>query len=347
MSCKGDTMKAVVYDSTEGLAVRNLPLPRLGPNEVLIQVVNTGVCGSDHSIIESGTLKDGTIIGHEVSGMVADMGRDVRDVETGSRVIIRPTYCGECRECRMGKPYLCQVDRRTIGLGDLQGGFAEYLKVDPRMLIPIPEGVDSQNGALAEAFAAALHGIYCSKSKGGAALVIGGGFIGLSLVSLLKVMGFGPVALSEPVGEKRRIAVTLGADIVMNPASENPVLRTMDETDGVGFETVFECSGRGESVQTAVNTAANGGTVCVVSIIMQNVEIMPLVLNFKELWLTGSYSNTHEENSRCLRWMAEGKIDGRPLITDHIGLDALPRVYRERIHTGRAIKVMLRIGEEF
>ena len=84
-----------------------------------------------------------------------------------------------------------------------------------------------------------------------------------------------------------------------------------------------------------------------VSIIMHDVAITPLVLNFKEIRLTGSYSNTHEENRQCLRWMAEGKLEGRSMITDYIGLDDLPRVYRERIHTGKAIKVMLRIGEEF
>jgi threonine dehydrogenase-like Zn-dependent dehydrogenase len=90
-----------------------------------------------------------------------------------------------------------------------------------------------------------------------------------------------------------------------------------------------------------------GGTVCIVSIIMKNIEIIPLTLNFKEIWLTGSYSNTHEENKRCLAWMKEGKIDGRLLISDYIGLDDLPRVYEERINTGKAVKVMIGIGEEF
>jgi len=340
-------MKAAVYDSRKKLVVRDVPMPELGANEVLIKVVNTGFCGSDHSMIESGSLKDGIIIGHEVSGTVADMGAQVAGTSVGDRVIIRPTYCGKCRECRMGKPYLCQADRRTIGLGDFPGGFAEYLKVDPRMLIPIPEGVDSQNGALAETFAASLHGIRCSGKEGGSALVIGGGSIGLALVRLLKIMGFGPIALSEPVEKKRTLAIDFGADTVVDPFNENLILRVMDETGGAGFDTVFECSGLGESVQTAVNAAANGGTVCVVSIIMRNIEIMPVALNFKEVWLTGSYSNTHEENIRCLRWMAEGKIDGKPLITDYISLDNLPLAYRERIDTGRAIKVMLRIGEEF
>lgn len=340
-------MRAVVYDSETKLALRDVPVPELSENEVLVKVVNTGFCGSDHSLIESGGLANGTIVGHEVSGFVEEMGRKVEGPVMGERVMIRPTYCGECRECRLGKPYLCTTDRRTIGLGDYQGGFAEYLKVDPRMLIPIPEGVDSQNAALAEAFAASLHGIECTGKRGGSALVIGGGTIGLALVRLLKIIGFGPIALSEPVEKKREIASHYGADLVIDPFQENLIMRTMDETGGKGFDSVFECSGAGESVQTAINTAAVGGTVCVVSIIMKNIEIIPLTLNFKEIWLTGSYSNTHEENIQCLQWMKEGKIDGRPLISDYIGLEDLPRVYGERINTGEAVKVMLAIGDEF
>jgi threonine dehydrogenase-like Zn-dependent dehydrogenase len=340
-------MKAALYDSEKKLAVRDVPMPELSEKEVLVKVVNAGFCGSDHSMIESGSLKDGTIVGHEVSGIVEDMGKKVEGPSVGERVMIRPTYCGKCRECRLGKPYLCQVERRTIGLGDFQGGFAEYLKVDPRMLIPIPAGVDSQNAALAEAFAASLHGIECSGKKEGSALVIGGGSIGLALVRLLKIMGFGPIALSEPVEKKRVIAELYGADAVIDPFQENLAVRTMDETGGKGFDSVFECSGAGESVQAAINAATVGGTVCIVSIIMKNIEIIPLTLNFKEIWLTGSYSNTHEENKRCLAWMKEGKIDGRLLISDYIGLDDLPRVYEERINTGKAVKVMIGIGEEF
>ncbi|HDP24730.1 MAG TPA: hypothetical protein ENN34_04730 [Deltaproteobacteria bacterium] len=83
------------------------------------------------------------------------------------------------------------------------------------------------------------------------------------------------------------------------------------------------------------------------SMIMKNIEISPMILNFKEILLTGSYSNTHEENRQCLQWMARGLLDGRPLISDTSTLDELPALYRDRIDTGNTIKVMLSIGEEF
>lgn len=340
-------MKAVVYDSGQKLICLDVPEPRPADDEVLIEIANTGFCGSDHTLIESGGLKDGDILGHEVSGVVVETGQGVSGVPLGQKVIIRPTSCGRCSECLMNKPYLCRVDRRAIGLGNWPGGFAEYLTADPRMLIPIPEGVDSKNAALAEAFAAAMHGISVSKARSGSALVMGGGAIGQGVVCLLKLMGFDPVALSEPVPEKRALARQFGADLTIDPLTEKLAIWAMDETKGKGFDTVFECSGVPDCVQEAVNVAAIGGVVCIVSIIFNNLTLTPMILNFKEIWLTASYSNTHQENRQVLEWMAQGRLDGRPLISDAIPLDRLPDTYHHRIHPGEVLKVMLEIGAEF
>ena len=340
-------MKAAVFRTGKGLMVEDVPRPAPQPDQVLVRTADTGFCGSDHSMINSGSLPDGYILGHESSGEVVEIGSRVKDVSLGARVMIRPTFCGACPDCQAGRPYFCQNNRRSIGIGDLPGGFAEYFTVYPDMLIDIPEGVDSRNAALAEAFAASLHGLNCSGRTGGSALVLGGGPIGLALVRLLKIKGFGPVVLSEPVESKRTIAEAYGADAVIDPLTENLGLAVFEQTKGLGFETVFECSGRPEQVDAAMNAASRGGVVCVVSVIPQPIQINPIVLNFKEIWLTGSYSNTHEENKLCLKWMAEGKLDGRPLISDLISLDDLPRVYEERIHTGKALKVLIKIGPEW
>lgn len=340
-------MKAVVFRRGQGLVAEEVPTPVIEPDQVLIRVANTGFCGSDHTMIASGNLPDGYVLGHETSGTVAEFGSRVEGVRTGTRVIVRPTFCGACADCRAGRPYFCQNNRRTIGIGDLPGAFAEYIKVMPQMLIPVPDGVDSRNAALAEAFAASLHGVSCAASDGGSALVIGGGPIGLAAVRLLKIHGFGPVVLSEPVAEKREIGRAFGADAVLDPLSENLGLCAFQQTQGLGFATVFECSGVPELLEAALNACARGGTVCVVSVMGRPAQLNTLILNFKEVWLTGAYANTHAENKRCLNWMAEGVLDGRPLITDLIPLERLPEIYRERIHTGKAIKVMLQIGEEF
>lgn len=341
-------MKSVVYRKDRGLVVEEVPVPEPGKDAVLVKVSNTGFCGSDHSLIESGLLADGTILGHEASGIVAGRGKAVSGPQEGSRVMIRPTFCGKCRDCRMGKPHLCDVQRRTIGIGDLPGAFAEYVKVYPQMLIPIPEGVDSRNAALAETFAAALHGIGSSGNQGGSVLVMGGGPIGLAAVKCLSLLGFSPIVLSEPLKEKRALGKRFGADHLLDPLTGDLRQKTREWTQGIGFETILECSGAAGNVPLAFELAAKSGAVCLISILFRGISLeLPMVMNFKELRFTGAYSNTHEENIQCIEWMAGGKIDARPLISDLISLEQLPQVYKERIHPGKAVKVMLQIGEEF
>jgi threonine dehydrogenase-like Zn-dependent dehydrogenase len=341
-------MKAAVYRRSTGLIIEDVPVPEPGTEFVLIKVSTTGFCGSDHSLIESGLLADGTILGHEVSGTVTGWGKDVAGMKEGTRVIVRPTFCGQCRDCRMARPHLCTNSRRTIGIGDLPGAFAEYVKVYPQMVIPIPAGVDSRNAALAESFASALHGIRASGSRGGSALVMGGGPIGLAAVALLKLLGFCPIALSEPVHEKRELGRLFGADHSLDPLTGDLRQATRDWTGGIGFETILECSGIDQNIPLSFELVATGGSVCMISILFKGITLSnPMLMNFKEFRFTASYSNTHEENRECLRWMAEGAIDARPLISDLTGLEKLPHIYRERIHPGKAVKVMLQIGEEF
>ena len=340
-------MKAAVFRQSKGLVFEDVPVPVIGNDQILVKVADVGFCGSDHSMIESGNLADGYILGHEVSGTVSAAGSDVRGIAAGLRVIIRPTFCGDCLDCKSGRPYFCQNDRRSIGIGDLPGAFAEYIAVYPQMIIPIPEGVDSRNAALVEAFAASLHAINCAGRESGSALVIGGGPIGLATVMLLKLNGFSPVSLSEPVADKRALGLQIGADHAIDPTAEDLGQHAFLTTGGIGFDTIFECSGVKALIQQGMNAAARGGMVCVVSVIYDNAEISPTTLNFKEVALTGSYSNTHAENRRCLEWMAAGKLDGRALISDEISLDQLPRIYKERICTGAAVKAMVRIGEAF
>jgi len=340
-------MKAVVFRKDRGLVYDEVPDYHVEADEVLVRVANTGFCGSDHSLVAGGLVADGYILGHEISAVIVEYGSAAKCPPVGTKVCIRPTYCGHCANCLAGKPHLCRVSRRTAGIGDLPGGFAEYVKVYPQMLIPIPVGVDSRNAALAEAFATALHAINCTGDKTGCALVMGGGPIGLCTVRILKILGYGPIVLIEPVKEKRDIALSYGADHVFDPGEKdlNGQLLTIVPN---GFPKAFECSGIKANIGRAITLAADGGQICTVSVIFSPLEIAePYLINFKEICLTASISNTHEENIQCLNWMAAGILDGRLLISDDEPLERLPVVYRERIDTGLAVKVMLRIGEEF
>lgn len=169
----------------------------------------------------------------------------------------------------------------------------------------------------------------------------------MAAVRILKVLGFGPIVLSEPVEKKRGLGKRFGADFVLDPLREDISRQEREWTGGIGFETILECSGVSDNVPLAFTLAAKGGTICIVSMFKGLAVNQPMALNFKEPRLAWSYSNTHEENIQCLAWMAQGKIDARDMITDLIPLEELPRVYRERIHPGKAIKVVMKIGEEF
>ncbi len=340
-------MPAVVYRQGRGLVLEEIPVPATGPDGVLIEVAHTGFCGSDHALIKTGGLADGTILGHEVSGRVAACGEAVSGVAVGQRVMVRPSACGACRDCREGRPYFCQNDRHSIGIGDMPGGFAAYVRVLPAMLIPVPDGVDALNAALAEVHAAALHAINCVGRRRGASLVVGGGPIGLALVKLLGLMTFDPIVLSEPVAAKRELGAALGAHATIDPFGDDTGRQVFERTAGHGFDIVFECSGIAANIAQALEWVARGGDVCIVSLIFDPATIAPLTLTFKEARLTGCYSNTHEENRRILDWMAEGRLDGRPLISHRATLAQLPRVFREQIEPGRAIKVMADIGGSF
>ncbi len=340
-------MKAVVFRKDRGLVYEDVPDYTVADDEVLVKVANTGFCGSDHSLVAGGHLAEGYILGHEISGVVAGKGAKTDGPPLGTRVCIRPTYCGRCLNCKNGKQQLCRVHRRTTGIGDLPGGFAEYVKVFPQMLIEIPAGVDSRNAALAETFAAALHGIYCTSDAKGSALVMGGGPIGLCTVRILKILGYGPIVLYEPMAAKRDIALRYGADYVFDPLETDADMKVLSLVPG-GFRKIFECSGVKDNISRAIILSADNGEVCIVSMIFTPLTVdAPFMINLKEIRVTASYSNTHAENSQCLQWMAEGKIDARPLISDYEPLSRLPDIYRERIDTGQAVKVLLKIGEEF
>jgi 2-desacetyl-2-hydroxyethyl bacteriochlorophyllide A dehydrogenase len=340
-------MQAVRYYSQRGLVLENLPAPEPAADEVLVRVAHAGFCGSDRALLKSGGLPEGYVLGHEVSGVVEEVGSSARVIAPGTRVTVRPSFCGECRDCRAGRPYFCRRHRRSIGIGDLPGAFAEMVRVYPDMLIPVPPGVDSRNAALAEMYAAALHAARVVGPSTESMLILGGGPVGLALLQILKLLASGPVVVAEPLVPRRDLARRLGADAVIDPATEAWGQATFGLTAGQGFGTVFECSGIGANLQVALDCLAPGGSVGLVSIVFTPLEIQPLTLSLKEARIFGIYSNTHEENRQVLAWMADGRLDGRALVTDCVPLEALPEVFGRRIVTGEAVKVLVQAGEAF
>lgn len=340
-------MQAVCFQAPEGLVLKTLPDPQPAADEVLVRVAHAGFCGSDRALLKSGGLAADYILGHEVSGVVAAVGEAVQGVALGARVTVRPSFCGACRDCRAGRPYFCRQHRRSIGIGDLPGAFAETLRVFPDMLIPVPQGVDSRNAALAEMYAAARHAARVTGVPQGPALIIGGGPVGLALLQVLQILGSGPVTVAEPLEARRALAQRLGAAAVVDPSTEAWGSAVFSHTRGQGYDQVFECSGVGANLQAALDCLAPGGCVGLVSILFAPAAIQPLTVSLKEARICGVYSNTHAEVREVLAWMDEGRLDGSPLVTDCVPLADLPEVYARRIATGAAVKVLVQAGAPF
>jgi L-iditol 2-dehydrogenase len=341
-------MKAVVYHRSQRLDFEEVSKPQATPDQVIVKVVYAGFCGSDHSIIHYDYVPDGTILGHELSGVVVEVGSEVRDVAVGKRCVIRTTYCGKCAYCLQGRTHLC-VNRFHVGKGEggLGGGFSEYLAVYPQMLIPIPEGVDFRRAAMTEMYASALHGIYVTGLSEGAALVMGGGSIGLCTVELLKAKGFGPIVLSEPLPQRRELGLRLGATEVLDPLQIDIRKESRRLSGKDGFDVAFECSGVPANLQTGLDCLNRGGVLSFVSVIPTEVSFNPMSLMVgTERRIVGVGSSNHEENREVLELMAQGRLKGDPLVFDDIALAELPVVYRERIDKRQTLKVMVRVSDE-
>ena len=192
---------------------------------MLVKVKACGICGTDVHIFHgdegAAPTPPGTVLGHEFSGVVEDVGKDVTEVTPGDKVCVDPNkLCGKCDYCRGGMGHFCS---HITGIGTtVNGGFAEYCCVPVSQVYPFKKSGYEQ-AAMTEPVACCLHGIdRCNISCGDTVLIIGGGMIGLIMLQLAKISGAGKVLLSEPIAEKREQARRLGADICIDSGKESP-----------------------------------------------------------------------------------------------------------------------------
>jgi threonine dehydrogenase-like Zn-dependent dehydrogenase len=192
-------MRAAVYRGPRDVVVEERPVPELGPHDVLLEVSHCGVCGSDlHMFVDGWGVPD-SIGGHEFSGRVVAVGDGVSQWSAGDEVVGGPAQrCGECDYCRAGRPQLC-TGRESLGLGEFQGAFAEFVRVHEAELLRVPAGLSMRAAALAEPLAVALHGLTrAGVREGQRILVTGCGPIGALTVAAARSRGVADVIVSEP-----------------------------------------------------------------------------------------------------------------------------------------------------
>lgn len=320
-------MKSAVFYGKHDMRVEDSAMSKVGAEDVLIQVKACGICGTDVHIYEgdkgAAEVTPPTILGHEFSGVVAEIGANVTGVKVGDRVCIDPNcYCGKCDFCRNGIAHYCTD---MIGYGTtVNGGFAEYCSVNQRQVYKLGDNTTFEQGAMTEPVACCLHGMdMCNIQPGSSVVVIGGGMIGLLMLQLARLAGAARTALLEPVESKREVAKKLGADICIDPIHED-VKAVLAENGMSWVNTVIECVGRTSTIEQAIDIVGNKGTVMMFGLTKPDdtISLKPFEVFQKEIELKASFINPYTQK-RALELIDSGRLDVSSMVYAIAGLDEL------------------------
>lgn len=326
-------MKAAVFHNKHNLRIEEIEKPHPKDKEVLIKIKACGICGTDIHIFEgdegAAATPCGTVLGHEFSGVVEAVGKNVKSVTVGDRVCVDPNkLCNECYYCKNGIGHFCE---NMDGIGTtINGGFAEYCAVPESQIYKFSENISFEAAAMCEPLACCLHGIdMCDIVTGDNVVIIGGGMIGLIMLQLAKIKGAAKIVMIEPIAEKRKIAKNLGADITIDPVCED--VNTVLNYNGINrVTTVIECVGKTETMKNAISYAGKKSTVMLFGLTKPNeiVDIKPFELFKKEIVLKTSFINPYTQK-RALDLIESRKIDVESMIFATETLDKLPYILNE------------------
>ncbi|MFV0364795.1 MAG: zinc-dependent alcohol dehydrogenase family protein [Suipraeoptans sp.] len=317
-------MKAAVYHGKEDLRVEEVAEPMVQDDEVKVHVKYCGICGTDiHIFHGDGGSADVTpplVPGHEFSGVVSEVGSKVTRVQVGDRVTVDPNdMCESCYYCRNGQRHFCE-NMNGIGTSS-DGGFAEYVVTREKQVYKVADSLSFLKAAMTEPLACCLHGIdLCNIKSGDNVLVIGGGPIGMIMMQLAKSEGATKVIMSEPVEEKRTLALKLGADIAVDPINED--LSAILNKECKNVDVVIECAGLPATQNQSIKLAGKGATVMLfgLSAPTDNFPLHSDDVFKKELKVTSSFINPYT-CERALQILEADAIEVEELITDIVPLD--------------------------
>jgi L-iditol 2-dehydrogenase len=337
------TMKSVRLEAVERLHLRETARPKPGPDELLVRVEASGICGTDrHLFLGEFPSRPPVTLGHEFCGIVEDLGGDVEGFRAGMRITGDPNIvCGRCAQCQAGRINLCR-NLRAIGI-HRDGALAEYVIVPHKQAYELPLSLKATHGAFCEPLACCLHGIDVANIQAGSSvIVLGGGVIGLLTVQLARLAGATRVVLSTRQDAKRRLAEAVGATASVDPSAGDLIARVTGP-DGLlpgGADVVIECAGVAETVEQSFQLARPGGTVVILGVMPRGVKVQvePFDILFRELKVFGSFINpfTHK---RAADLVSSGAIELDRLISREVGLDEVPGIIAKPAGPGE-VKVL-------
>ncbi|NIA13528.1 MAG: alcohol dehydrogenase catalytic domain-containing protein [Nitrospiraceae bacterium] len=343
------TMKAVVkYDNVAGAtAIKEMPIPEIGPRDVLVRTAYIGVCGTDphmHMNLMSFPINVPLIFGHEFAGTVEAVGQEVRGYSTGDRVTAEThaDYCGECALCRSNQYHLCR-DRKGYGFKS-HGAFAKFVKVPARILHRLPEEVSLREAALTEPLCVAYKAVIRNSTvrPGDTVVVIGPGPIGVLCVKMAQLAGASHIVSVGTSGDDTRLELArqYGATDALNSSEGDPLETILALGDGYGAELVVDTAGPAETLALSMKAVRPGGQITKIGWGPAPIGMSLDPLIEKSVTLKGHFSHTWDVWEQCLTLLATRQVDLGPLITHELPIDQWERGF-ELVESKEAMKVVL------
>ena len=323
------TMRAAVYHGVNDVRVETVPVPKIGPGELLVRVHTCGICGTDLKKIASGSHSAPRIFGHETSGAVAAVGGEVSQFNPGDRVVVfHHIPCGQCFYCRHKTFAQCETYKKvgcTAGFEPSGGGFAEYVRVMDWIVnqgtVRIPDGVSFEQACFAEPVNTCMKGIETLQLvRGESVLVIGQGPIGIMLSTLAKRSG-ARVITSDLYPERLTISRTYGLTNVIDASRADTVRAVHEQTEGRGADAAILAVGGNGLIRTAMDAVRPGGRVLLFAqTVRGEATIDPAAICVDEKTLLGSYSASVELQEESVRFVMSREMDLEGLISHRFSL---------------------------
>lgn len=342
-------MKAVVkYDNVAGATeVRGMPVPEIGDDDVLVKVAYIGVCGTDphmHQNLVSFKMNVPLIFGHEFSGTIQKLGKNVEGYKAGERITAEThaDYCGKCMMCRKNMYHLCR-DRKGYGF-KAHGAFAEYVKVPSRILHKLPESISLKEAALTEPLCVAYAAVVKNSvvAPGDIAVVIGPGPIGVLCTKMLSILGVSDIIVvgTEGDDERLKIAESYGATMTLNSSRDDVEAIVAGIGDNYGADLVVDTAGVAATLKLSLDIVRPAGHITKIGWGPKPVNFSLDKIIEKSVTLKGHFSHTWDVWEKCLNMMGKNQVDLKPLITHELPITEWEEAFR-LVEEKEAMKVVL------
>ena len=348
------SMQAAVYRGVNDVRMETVPVPKIGPGEMLVRVHSCGVCGTDLKKISTGSHSAPRIFGHETSGVVAAVGEGVRDYCPGDRVMVfHHIPCRECFYCRSKTFAQCSTYKKvgcTAGFEASGGGFAEYVRVMDWIVehgtVRIPNDVSFEQACFVEPVNTCMKGIAALRlQRGETVLAIGQGPIGIILSVLAKRAG-ATLITSDLYPERLRIGASFGLELTIDASRTNVVERVRELTEGRGADAVILAVGGNSLIRTAMDAARPGGRVLLFAQTQHGEALIdPAAICVDEKTLVGSYSASVDLQDESVRFVMNREMDLERLVSHRFPLPESPQALDLAAHPQpSSMKIMIQPG---